>query len=185
MIPAQQPQMYQQPAQTMPAPLANIGQSFHQITSGKSNRGWMVAGGVHFVFMFSLFFYALLKAFFEPVPDFYDETSEFADQLYYSMQVSNYFFFFPTFVITVVAVLTAMNVGCNKLAAIVLPPLSQVSALLLWSLIAATVSPEDSFSEAWEIVFGEDFFKEVIPFVVSQIILCVGIVALHKASSND
>ena len=174
--------MYQQATQPMPMPQANIGQPLHQITSGKSNRGWMVAGGVHFVFMFSLFFYALVKAFFEPAPDYYDE---FTDQLFYSMQVSNYFFFFPTFAITVVAALTAMNVGCNKLAAIVLPPLSQVGALLLWSLIAATVSPEDSFSEAWEMIFGEDFFEEVIPLVVSQIILCAGIVGLISINSNE
>jgi hypothetical protein len=185
MIPAQQPQMYRQATQPMPMPQSNIGQPLHQITSGKSNRGWMVAGGVHFVFMFSLFFYALVKAFFEPAPDYYDETSEFADQLFYSMQVSNYFFFFPTFAITVVAVLAAMNVGCNNLAAIVLPPLSQVGALLLWSLIAATVSPEDSFSEAWEMIFGEDFFEEVIPLVVSQVILCAGIVGLISVNSNE
>jgi hypothetical protein len=185
MIPAQQPVMYQQAAQPMPMPQANIGQPLHQITSGKSNRGWMVAGGVHFVFMFSLFFYALVRAFFEPAPDYYDETSEFANQLFYSMQMSNYFFFFPTFAITLVAVLSAMNVGCNKLAAIVLPPLSQVGALLLWSLIAAAVSPEDSFLEAWEMVFGEDFFEEVIPLVVSQIILCAGIVGLISLNSDE
>ena len=169
----------------MPMPQANIGQPLHQITSGKSNRGWMVAGGVHFLFMFSLFFYALVRAFFEPAPDYYDETSEFANQLFYTMQMSNYFFFFPTFAITVVAVLAAMNVGCNKLAAIVLPPLSQVGALLLWSLIAAAVSPGDSFSEAWEMVFGEDFFEEVIPLVVSQVILCAGIVGLISINSNE
>jgi hypothetical protein len=81
--------------------------------------------------------------------------------------------------------LAAINVGSNKLAAIVLPPLSQVSALLLWSLVAATVSPEDSFSEAWEMVFGEDFFEEVIPLVVSQIILCAGLVGLMSVSSNE
>jgi len=166
-------------------PQANIGQPLYQITSGKSNRGWMVAGGVHFVFMLGLFFYALVRAFFEPAPDYYDETSEFANQLFYSMQMSNYFFFFPTFAITLVAVLSAMNVGCNKLAAIVLPPLSQVGALLLWSLIAAAVSPEDSFLEAWEMVFGEDFFEEVIPLVVSQIILCAGIVGLISLNSDE
>jgi hypothetical protein len=185
MIPAQQPVMYQQATQSMPMPQANIGQPLYQITSGKSNRGWMVAGGVHFVFMLGLFFYALVRAFFEPAPDYYDETSDFADQLYYSMQMSNFFFFFPTFVITVVAVLAAINVGSNKLAAIVLPPLSQVSALLLWSLVAATVSPEDSFLEAWETVFGEDFFEEVIPLVVSQIILCAGLVGLMSVSSSE
>ena len=145
----------------------------------------MVAGGVHFLFMFSLFFYALVRAFFEPAPDYYDETSEFADQLFYTMQMSNYFYFFPTFAMTVVAVLAAMNVGCNKLAAIVLPPLSQVGASLLWYVIAATVSPEDSFSEAWEMVFGEDFFEEVLPLVVSQVILCAGIVGLISINSNE
>jgi hypothetical protein len=36
-------------------------------------------------------------------------------------------------------------------------------------LYRCTVSPEDSFLEAWETVFGEDFFEEVIPLVVSQI----------------
>jgi hypothetical protein len=60
-----------------------------------------------------------------------------------------------------------------------------VGALLLWSLIAATVSPEDSFSEAWEMIFGEDFFEEVIPLVVSQIILCAGIVGLISINSNE
>ena len=69
MIPAQQPQMYQQPAQTMPAPLANIGQPMHQLASTKSNRGWILAGGFHVVYMVSLLVLSLVYAMFDPAPD--------------------------------------------------------------------------------------------------------------------
>jgi hypothetical protein len=34
-------------------------------------------------------------------------------------------------------------------------------------------------------IFGEDFFEEVIPLVVSQIILCAGIVGLISINSNE
>jgi|TARA_B110000459_G_C16477747_1_gene432781 hypothetical protein len=179
MTPVHQPQMYQPQMQPMSIPQVGLGQDMHQLTPPK-NRGWILAGGVHIVFMLSLLVYALVTSFFEP-----SEYSEgFAEQFYFSMQSTLYFFFLPTYVVTIASVLMASNVNCNKLLVVVLPPLSQIISLLTWSLIAATVSSEDSFSDAWDIIFGEDFFEQVIPGVLSHAALCGGLVMLLTFGSD-
>jgi len=186
MIPAQQPQMYQAPAQTMPAPQANIGLAMHQLSSPKSNRGWVLAGGVHVVYTVSLLVLSLVYAMFEPAPDWFESNdSGFGDQLFYSMSDSTIYLLFPAFVVTLVSALMAIQVKCNKIFVIVLPAVSQLACTLLWMVLVASVFPDADFSEAWEEVFGEDFFENVIPGFISHIALCAGIVALHKVSSND
>ena len=184
MIPAQQPQMYQQPAQTMPAPLANIGQPMHQLASTKSNRGWILAGGFHVVYMVSLLVLSLVYAMFDPAPDWVGDGG-FGDQLFYSMSDSTFYLLFPAFVITLISALMAIQAECNKLFVVFLPAISQLACTLLWMVIVVSIYPDADFSEAWEELFGVDFFENVIPELISHIALCVGMVALHKASSND
>ncbi|MGB1955576.1 MAG: hypothetical protein ACPHUK_08275, partial [Candidatus Poseidoniaceae archaeon] len=77
MIPAQQPQMYQVPAQTMTVPRANVGLSMHQLTTPTSNRGLFVAGGVHVVYTVGIFVLAFVSTLFEPDSDYYEDARLF------------------------------------------------------------------------------------------------------------
>tara|TARA_B100001173_G_scaffold85647_1_gene73417 strand:- start:175 stop:810 length:636 start_codon:yes stop_codon:yes gene_type:complete len=187
MIPAQQPQMYQQPPQTMPAPQANIGLPMPQLASPKSNRGWILACGVHPVFMVSLMIGSLVYAMFDPVPDFYDfyGYDGFGDKLFFAMTDSTSYLIFSGYVVTVISVLMAMNANCNKLFAVSLPAVSHIATYLLWCVIVSSVFPEGDFSEAWEQVFGEDFFEVVLPSLISHIALCAGTIGLMSVSSAE
>jgi hypothetical protein len=150
----------------------------------KPNRGWILAGGVHIVYMVSLLVLSLVYAMFEPAPDWLDD-GNFSDQLFYSMSDSTFYLLFPAFVITIVSVLMAIQAGCNKLLVAFLPAVSQLVCTLLWMVIAASLFPEADFSDAWEEIFGEGFFENVIPGLVSHVVLSAGILVLHTVSSSD
>ena len=182
MIPAPQPQVYQQQAQPMPMHQANMMQPMHHKSS---NKGWILAGGVHVVYMVSLLILSLVYAMFEPAPDWFGDDSGFGDQLFYAMSDSTVYLLFSAFAITLISALMAIQAECNKLFVVFLPAISQLVCMLLWMVIVASLYPDADFSEAWEEIFGDDFFENVIPNLVSNIILCAGIVALHAVSSND
>ena len=44
-----------------------------------SNKGWILAGGVHVVYMVSLLILSLVYAMFEPAPDWFGDDSGFGD----------------------------------------------------------------------------------------------------------
>jgi len=184
MIPAQQPQMYQAPAQTMPVPQANIGLPMHHLASPKSNRGWILACGVHPVFMVGLMIGSLVHAMFDPIPDWADYDG-FGDQLFFAMADSTSYLIFSSYVVTVISVLMAMNVNCNKFLAVSLPAVSHMATYLLWCVIVSSLYPDGDFSEAWEEVFGEDFFEVIIPSLTGHITLCAGMIGLMSLSSNE
>ena len=184
MIPAQQPQMYQQPTQPMPMPQANIGQPMHQLASPKSNRGWVLACGVHPVFMVGLMIGSLVYAMFDPIPDYYDYDG-FGDQLFFAMADSTSYLIFSSYVVTLISVLMAMNVKCNKMFVIFLPAVSQLATYLLWCVVVSSLYPDGDFSEAWEEIFGEDFFEVIIPTLIAHITLCAGMIGLMSVSSNE
>ena len=179
MIPAQHPQMYQQPAQTMSAP--SRFQPTHQLMTTNSNRGWLVAGGVHVLYTVGIFVLAFVSALFEPASDYYEDA-----HLYYSMSQSTFYLMIPAFVVSIVSVYAALNVKCNKLIAALVPPISHFICYLLWCLIAATAAPSDAeFSDAWEQIFGDDFFEVAVPIITSHAVLCAGLVGLISISSNE
>lgn len=181
MIPAQQPQMYQGSAQTMPVPQANIGLSMHPLTSPKSNRGLFVAGGIHVVYTVGIFVLAFVSALFELDSDYYEDA-----RLFYSMSQSTFYLMIPAFAVSVISVYAALNVNCNKLFAALVPPISHFICYLLWCLIAATAAPSDAdFSDAWEQIFGDDFFKVAVPIITSHVVLCAGIMGLITISTNE
>ena len=184
MIPAQQPQMYQAPAQTMPVPQANIGLPMHHLTSPKSNRGWILACGVHPVFMVSLMVLSLVYAMFDPIPDYYDYDG-FGDQLFFAMADTTSYLVFSSYVVTVISVLMAMNVNCNKFIAVSLPAVSHIATYLLWCVIVSSLYPDGDFSEAWDEIFGEDFFERIIPTLMGHITLCAGTIGLMSVSSAE
>ena len=183
MIPTQQPQMYQVPAQTMPAPQANIGLPMHQLASPKSNRGWILACGVHPVLMVSLMIGSLVYAMFDPVPE--DYSDGFQDQLFYAMADATSYLIFSSYVVTAISVLMAMNVNCNKFIAVSLPAVSHMATYLLWCVIVSSLYPDEGFSEAWDSVFGEDFFEVIIPSLVGHITLCAGTIGLMSVSNAE
>ena len=179
MIPAQHPQMYQQPAQTMSAP--SRFQPTHQLMTTNSNRGWLVAGGVHVIYTVGIFVLAFVSALFEPASDYYEDA-----HLYYSMSQSTFYLMIPAFVVSIVSVYAALNVKCNKLFATLVPPISHFICYLLWCLIAAIAAPSDAeFSDAWEQIFGDDFFEVAVPIITSHLVLCAGMMGLISISSND
>ena len=181
MIPAQQPQMYQAPAQTMPVPQANIGLPMHYLVSPKSNRGLFVAGGVHVVYTVGIFVLAFVTTFFGDDSDYYEDA-----RLFYSMSQSTFYLMIPAFVVSLVSVYAALNVNCNKLFAALVPPISHFICYLLWCLIAASAAPSEAdFSDAWESIFGDDFFEVAVPIVTSHVVLCVGIMGLISISSDE
>ena len=181
MIPAQHPQMYQQPAQTRSAPQTNIGQPMYQLISTKSNRGLLVASGVHVIYTVGIFVLAFVSALFEPASDYYEDA-----HLYYSMSQSTFYLMIPAFVVSIVSVYAALNVNCNKLFAALVPPISYFICYLIWCLIAASAAPSEAdFSEAWEQVFGDDFFEVAVPIITSHVVLCVGIMGLISISSDE
>jgi|TARA_B100001094_G_scaffold46428_1_gene41613 hypothetical protein len=184
MIPAQQPQMPQQPPQTMPMPQANIGQPMHQLASPKSNRGWILACGVHLVFMASLMIGALVYAMFDPIPEWADYDG-FGDQLFFAMADATSYLIFSSYVVTVISVLMAMNVNCNKFIAVSLPAVSHIATYLLWCVIVSSLYPDSDFSEAWDEIFGEDFFENIIPALIGHITLCAGTIGLMSVSSAE
>ena len=172
--------MYQQQAQPMPMHQANMMQPMHH---RPSNKGWIIAGGVHVVYMVSLLILSLVYAMFEPAPDWFG--NDFGDHLFYTMSDSTVYLLFPAFAITIISVIMAIQAECNKLFVVFLPAVSQLVCMLLWMVIVASLFPDADFSEAWEENFGEDFFENVIPNLISNIVLCAGMVALHAVSSND
>ncbi len=176
MIPAPQPQAYQQPAQRMSV------QPTHQLTSGESNRGWVLASGVHLVSMLSLFVLALVSALFEPS----DYADGFSEQLFLTMQGSLVYLMFTAYVVTIASVIMALNLNCNKLIVMILPSLSHFLSFILWVVIMCLIAPgDDSFSDWWEDIFGEDFFEVAVPIVVSHVALCAGLVGLMAVGSNE
>jgi len=183
MMPAPQTQMYQQQAQPMPMHQANMMQPMHH---QPSNKGWILAGGVHIILMISLLILSIVTALFEPAPDWVEDDG-FGTQLFYAMLDGTIYLAFAGYAITLISLMMALNVNCNKALAIVLPAVSHIITILLWSLIAASLypDPDADFSDAWEDVFGEDFFEIVIPTLISHIALCAGIIALQTMSSNE
>ena len=174
--------MYQQQAQPMPMHQAILMQPIHH---QKPNRGWILAGGVHIVYMVSLLILSLVYAMFEPAPDWFGDNSGFSEQMFYTMSDSTVYLLLPAFAITIISVIMAIQAKCNKLFVVFLPAVSQLVCMLLWMVIVASLFPDADFSEAWEEIFGEDFFENVIPNLISNIALCAGMVALHTVSSND
>ena len=183
MIPAPQQQMYQQQAQPMPMHQANMMQPMHH---QPSNKGWILAGGVHIVLMLSMLVLSIVSALFEPAPDWVEEDG-FGTQLYYAMSEGTVYLAIAGYAVTLISLMMALNIDCNKALAIVLPAVSHIITILLWSLIATSLYPvpDTDFSDAWEVVFGEDFFEIVIPTLISHIALCAGIVGLQTMSSNE
>ena len=151
-----------------------------------SNKGWILAGGVHIVLMISLLILSIVAALFEPAPEWIEDDG-FGTQLFYAMVDGTIYLALAGYAITLISLMMALNVKCNKALAIVLPAVSHIITILLWSLITASLypDPDADFSEAWEDVFGEDFFENVIPTLISHIALCAGIVALQTMSSNE
>ena len=151
-----------------------------------SNKGWILAGGVHLVLMISLLILSIVYALFEPAPDWVEDDG-FGTQLFYAMLDGTSYLALSAYAITLISLMMALNVNCNKILAIVLPGISHIVTILLWSLLAASLypDPEADFSDAWEDVFGDDFFEIVIPILVSHIALCAGIIALQRVSSNE
>jgi len=151
-----------------------------------SNKGWILAGGVHLVLMISLLILSIVYALFEPAPDWVEDDG-FGTQLFYAMLDGTSYLALSAYAITLISLMMALNVNCNKILAIVLPGISHIVTILLWSLLAASLypDPEADFSDAWEDVFGDDFFEIVIPILVSHIALCAGIIALQTVSSNE
>ncbi len=183
MIPAPQPQMYQQRAQPMPMQQGNMMQPMHRQTS---NKGWVLAGGIHIVLMISLLVLSITAALFEPAPDWIDDDG-FGTQLFFAMLDGTIYLAFAGYAITLISLMMALNADCSKPLAIVLPAVSHIITLLLWSLIATSLYPypDVDFSDAWEDVFGEDFFEIVIPTLVSHVALGAGIVGLQTISSTE
>ena len=135
--------------------------------------------------MVSLLILSLVYAMFEPAPDWFGDDSGFGDQLFYAMSDSTVYLLFPAFVITIISAVMAIQAECNKLFVVFLPAISQLVCMLLWMVIVTSVYPDADFGDAWEEIFGDDFFENVIPNLISSIALCAGIVALHAVSSND
>tara|TARA_B100000902_G_C26673741_1_gene604389 strand:- start:295 stop:561 length:267 start_codon:yes stop_codon:yes gene_type:complete len=87
--------------------------------------------------------------------------------------------------VSLISVLMAMNVKCNKMLAIFLPAVSQLATYLLWCVIISSLYPDGDFSEGWKDIFGEDFFERVIPTLIAHITLCAGTIGLMLVSSNE
>jgi hypothetical protein len=125
---------------------------------------------------------ALVSALFEPS----DYVDGFSEQLFLTMGEGAIYLTFTAYVVTIVSVIMALNLNCNKLLVMILPALSQFLSFILWVVIMGLLAPGDaSFSDVWEDVFGEDFFENAVPMVVSHVALCAGLVGLAAASSSN
>ena len=179
-----QPSQYAQPATqfgaqpsapTMQNPIAS------PMSSDSGGRGWVIAGGVHIVFMISAFIYSLVYASFEPF-DYGD--LDFSGQLLYAMQTGTVYFALPSFVVSMMSVYMALNAKCSKALACTLPAISHAITLILWALIMSSVS-EIPFSDAWDEIFGEDFFENILPELLSHLALCTFSMMLISIGNDE
>ena len=68
----------------------------YQLISTKSNRGLLVASGVHVIYTVGIFVLAFVSALFEPASDYYEDA-----HLYYSMSQSTFYLMIPAFVVSI------------------------------------------------------------------------------------
>lgn len=165
-------------------PTGNFGQGTSSSASSSDNggRGWVLAANIHPLYMVSLFIYALVYAFFEPLD--YGDT-EFSHQLVYAMQSATWFLVFPAYVISLISVILALNANCSKVVAFTLPAIMHTVTFIAWALLMASIYPDATFSEAWDDIFGEDFFENAIPELASHLVLCIGTMMLVTIANDE
>lgn len=165
-------------------PTGNFGSGTSSSASSSDNggRGWVLAANIHPLYMVSLFIYALVYAFFEPL-DYGDP--EFSDQLIGTMSEATVFLIFPAYIISLISVILALNANCSKAVATILPPIMHTVTFVVWVLLMASIYPEATFSEAWDEIMGEDFFENIIPGLVSHLVLCIGTMMLITIANDE
>jgi len=180
-----QPNQYQQPAMQFNAqPSAPVMQkpATSPMPSDNGGRGWVIAGGLHIVFMVSVFIYSLVYALFEPFEYIIDQ--DFSGQLLYAMQTGTWYFAFPSFVVSLMSVYMALNANCSKVLACTLPAISHAITLILWALIMSSTA-DVPFSDAWDEIFGEDFFENILPELLSHLALCTFSMMLISIGNDE